>query len=148
MTEVGLKEDNATNRAAWRNKISSYTGDPRCPDKPGKKKKNKIKPMYGLVHECDCPAAEVLVTLLPNRCFARFTWLSDASLCSCHCMLGVSSGLAQRRAGLSHEAAPRVHMVVSRTCGNRDSATVREMFGALVLPVNAATLLYIEPRFL
>ena len=29
MTEVGLKEDNTTNRAAWRNKIISYTGDPR-----------------------------------------------------------------------------------------------------------------------
>ena len=28
MTEVGLKEDNTTNRAAWRNKIISYTGDP------------------------------------------------------------------------------------------------------------------------
>ena len=26
---VGLKEDNTTNRAAWRNKIISYTGDPR-----------------------------------------------------------------------------------------------------------------------
>ena len=29
MTEVGLKEDNTTNRAAWRNTIISYTGDPR-----------------------------------------------------------------------------------------------------------------------
>ena len=29
MSEVGLKEDNTTNRAAWRNKIISYTGDPR-----------------------------------------------------------------------------------------------------------------------
>ena len=29
MTEAGLKEDNTTNRAAWRNKIISYTGDPR-----------------------------------------------------------------------------------------------------------------------
>ena len=29
MTEVGLKEDNATNRAALRYKIISYTGDPR-----------------------------------------------------------------------------------------------------------------------
>ena len=29
MTEVGLKEDNTTNRAAWRNKFISYTGDPR-----------------------------------------------------------------------------------------------------------------------
>ena len=28
MTEVGLKEDNATNRAEWR-KLISYTGDPR-----------------------------------------------------------------------------------------------------------------------
>ena len=27
MTEVGLKEDNTTNRAAWRNKIISYSGD-------------------------------------------------------------------------------------------------------------------------
>ena len=29
MTETGLKEDNTTNRAAWRNKINSYPGDPR-----------------------------------------------------------------------------------------------------------------------
>ena len=29
MTEEGLKEDKITNRAAWRNKIISYTGDPR-----------------------------------------------------------------------------------------------------------------------
>ena len=40
MSQVGLKEDNTTNRAAWRNKIISYTGDPRWRDKPGKKKKN------------------------------------------------------------------------------------------------------------
>ena len=29
MTEVCLIEHNTTNRAAWRNKIISYTGDPR-----------------------------------------------------------------------------------------------------------------------
>ena len=29
MTQAVLKEDNTTNRAAWRNKIISYTGDPR-----------------------------------------------------------------------------------------------------------------------
>ena len=29
MTKAGLKEDNTTNRAAWRKKINSYTGDPR-----------------------------------------------------------------------------------------------------------------------
>ncbi len=29
MTEAGLKEDNATNRAEWRKKLISYTGDPR-----------------------------------------------------------------------------------------------------------------------
>ena len=29
MTEVGVKEDNTTNRAEWRNNINSYTGDPR-----------------------------------------------------------------------------------------------------------------------
>ena len=28
MTEAGQKEDKTTNRAAWRNKIISYTGDP------------------------------------------------------------------------------------------------------------------------
>ena len=39
MTQAGLKEDNATNRAEWRNKLISYTGDPRCWDKPGMKKK-------------------------------------------------------------------------------------------------------------
>ena len=38
MTEVGLKEDKITNRAAWRNTIISYTGDLRWRDKPGKKK--------------------------------------------------------------------------------------------------------------
>ena len=29
MTEVVLKEDNATNRAEWRKKLISYTSDPR-----------------------------------------------------------------------------------------------------------------------
>ena len=29
MTEAELKEDNATNRAEWRKKLISYTGDPR-----------------------------------------------------------------------------------------------------------------------
>ena len=29
MTEAGLKEDNTTNRAAWRKMINIYTGDPR-----------------------------------------------------------------------------------------------------------------------
>ena len=29
MTEVGLKADNATNRAEWRKKLISYTGDSR-----------------------------------------------------------------------------------------------------------------------
>ena len=44
MTEMGLKEDNATNRAEWRKKLISYTGDPTRRDKPGtKKKKNKNK---------------------------------------------------------------------------------------------------------
>ena len=28
MTQAGLKEDNATNRAKWRKKLISYTGDP------------------------------------------------------------------------------------------------------------------------
>ena len=28
MTEVGLKEDNTTNRAEWKKKLISYTGDP------------------------------------------------------------------------------------------------------------------------
>ena len=39
MTEVGLKEDKATNRAAWRKKLISYTGDPLLRAKPGLKKK-------------------------------------------------------------------------------------------------------------
>ena len=29
MTQAGLKEDNAINRAEWRKKLISYTGDPR-----------------------------------------------------------------------------------------------------------------------
>ena len=29
MTQAGLKEDNATNRAKWRKKLISYIGDPR-----------------------------------------------------------------------------------------------------------------------
>ena len=29
MTQAGLKEENATNRAIWRKKLISYTGDPR-----------------------------------------------------------------------------------------------------------------------
>ena len=39
MTQAGLKEDNATNRAEWRKKLISYTGDPRGRDKPGMTKK-------------------------------------------------------------------------------------------------------------
>ena len=41
MTEVVLKKDKTTNRAAWRNTIISYTGDPRWRDKPGKGKKER-----------------------------------------------------------------------------------------------------------
>ena len=29
MTEAGLTEDNGTNKAAWRKKLISYTGDPK-----------------------------------------------------------------------------------------------------------------------
>ena len=29
MTQAGLKEDNTTNRAEWRKKVISYTGDPK-----------------------------------------------------------------------------------------------------------------------
>ncbi len=29
MTQAGLKEDNATNRAEWRNKLNQLYGDPR-----------------------------------------------------------------------------------------------------------------------
>ena len=29
MAEPGMKEDNTANRAAWMQKINSYTGDPR-----------------------------------------------------------------------------------------------------------------------
>ena len=42
MTQAGLKEDNATNRAIWRKKLISYTGDPGWRDKPGMKKKKKM----------------------------------------------------------------------------------------------------------
>ena len=31
----GLKQDKTTNRAAWRDNIISYIGDPRWRDKPG-----------------------------------------------------------------------------------------------------------------
>ena len=41
MTEVGLKEDKTTNRAAWRNMIISYSAVPRRRDKPGKKAKEE-----------------------------------------------------------------------------------------------------------
>ena len=37
MTEAGMKEDNATDRAEWRKKLIGYTGDPRLRDTPGKK---------------------------------------------------------------------------------------------------------------
>ena len=39
----GLKEGNATNRAEWRKKQISCTGDNRCPDKAGMEKTMKIK---------------------------------------------------------------------------------------------------------
>ena len=40
MTQAELKEDSTTNRAEWRKKLISYTGDPRRRDKPGMKKMN------------------------------------------------------------------------------------------------------------
>ena len=42
-TGAGLIEDNATNRAAWRKKLISQTGDPRRRDKPWMKKMKKKK---------------------------------------------------------------------------------------------------------
>ena len=41
------EEDNTTNRAAWRNKIISYTGDPRWRDKPGTKKTTQQTGQHG-----------------------------------------------------------------------------------------------------
>ena len=38
MTQAGLKEDNATNRTEWRNKLNQLYGDPILRDKPGMKK--------------------------------------------------------------------------------------------------------------
>ena len=34
-----MREDNTTNRAAWRKKLTSYTGDPTWWDKPGTNRK-------------------------------------------------------------------------------------------------------------
>ena len=45
-TEAGPKEDNITNRSAWRNKIIIYTGHPRWRDKPGTKKKEELGPRH------------------------------------------------------------------------------------------------------
>ena len=42
MTEAGLEDDNTMNRAACRNEISSYTGDPRRRDKPGTTTNKKL----------------------------------------------------------------------------------------------------------
>ena len=46
--KAGLKEDNTTNRVAWRNKINSYTGDTRWRDKPWTKKKVILEWTLGL----------------------------------------------------------------------------------------------------
>ena len=40
-------EDNTTNRAAWRNKIISYTGHPRWRDKPGTQKTTQQTGQHG-----------------------------------------------------------------------------------------------------
>ena len=41
MREAGLKADNTTNRASWRNQLY-YTGDPRWRDKPGWKTAKRV----------------------------------------------------------------------------------------------------------
>ena len=65
MTKVSLNEDNTTNRAAWRNKIISYTGEPRWRDKPGKKKTCRVnsRSWLGKRPFCtSCAAMELAVT--------------------------------------------------------------------------------------
>ena len=42
MTEVGLEDDNTTNRAAWRNKILSYTGEPQMTGQAMDREENNI----------------------------------------------------------------------------------------------------------
>ena len=37
-TQAGMKEDNATNRADWRNKLLSYTGDSDDWTSPGRRR--------------------------------------------------------------------------------------------------------------
>ena len=56
MTQAGLKEDNATNRAKWRKKLISYTGDSRWRDKPGMKKKTPFNKLELSHHVCICRA--------------------------------------------------------------------------------------------
>ena len=51
MTEAGLNKDNATNRAAWRKKINSHTGNPKRRDKPGMIKK-KCSLQRQIKHSC------------------------------------------------------------------------------------------------
>ena len=54
MTQAGLKEDNATNRAKWRKKLISYTGDSRWRDKPGMKKKTPFNKLELSHHVSQC----------------------------------------------------------------------------------------------
>ena len=50
------EEDNTTNRAAWRNKIISHTGDPRWRDKPGMKKTTQQTGQHGGIRSSAIPA--------------------------------------------------------------------------------------------
>ena len=66
MTELGMKEDNTTNRAAWRNKIISYTGDTRSRDKPGTKKKI-ILYFIQIRHTDDFPSTGTIIIIIVDK---------------------------------------------------------------------------------
>ncbi len=66
--QPNLRWNDATNTAEWRNKINSYTGDPRCWDKPGTKRKlRNLKNVF---------------TIPPQRCLVNHLKATIEAFCS------------------------------------------------------------------
>ena len=83
MTQAGLKEHNATNRAEWRKKLISYTGDPRWRDKPGMTKKKIATMRDGKLVKMPHSCHHVETIRHPNSSYVT-TKLYGTSTCGCN----------------------------------------------------------------
>ena len=88
MIEAGLKEDNATSRTEWREKLTSYTGDPRWRDKPGTNIMKNILQMHRYTPLVTlCTLSQCLVCLQKGKHLCRLhAQMKKARLClTCLC---------------------------------------------------------------